>query len=165
MKDIADIVREQTALYRHYDAEGKLLYVGVSLSPAARTYQHSKSAHWFRDISRIDVEWHDDREKAMCAERLAIRKENPAYNICLNNVCSPDVSKRNWGIIPVLRNVSISEWLSIQGLKAEYLATAVGAHKAQVYRWASGHSKPRVDVAFRIEDATGGAVPARAWVE
>ena len=45
------------------------------------------------------------------------------------------------------------------------LATLVGAHKAQVYRWASGHSKPRVDVAFRIEDATGGAVPARAWVD
>jgi len=165
MKDIADIVREQTALYRHYDAEGKLLYVGVSLSPAARTYQHSKSAHWFRDISRIDVEWHDDREKALDAERIAIKGERPEHNICMNAVPECEKIFREWGIIPILRTVSLSEYIAAQGISSRAFAQSVGLSSAGLHGLLHGRNIPSLPVAFRIEDATGGAVPARAWVE
>ena len=57
----------------------------------------------------------------------------------------------------------LTEYLKVHSAMA--LADMIGAHKAQVYRWASGQSKPRVDVAIRIEDATNGAVPVRAWVQ
>ena len=45
------------------------------------------------------------------------------------------------------------------------LATACGISRQYLWKLAKGDSLPRVDVAFRIEDATGGAVPARAWVD
>lgn len=45
------------------------------------------------------------------------------------------------------------------------LAAQIGAHKAQVYRWAKGESKPRVDVAIRLARVTNGAVPVEAWGE
>ena len=45
------------------------------------------------------------------------------------------------------------------------LADEIGVHKTQVYRWKKGQSRPDLVQAFRLEDATGGAVPARAWVE
>jgi len=71
----------KTALYRHFDADGMLLYLGISLNSVARTAQHRACAHWFRDIARIAIEWHDTREAAEGAERAAIRNERPMHNV------------------------------------------------------------------------------------
>ena len=78
--DGAAEVKERTALYRHFDAYGDLLYVGISLSAVARLAQH-KSAPWFQDITDIKVEWFDDREDAEIAEIQAIRTEFPEHNV------------------------------------------------------------------------------------
>lgn len=67
-------------LYRHFDAAGNLLYVGISLSTVDRLGQHACNAHWFQRISRIDVEKFGTRQEAEAAEREAIRKERPLYN-------------------------------------------------------------------------------------
>ena len=69
-----------TCLYRHFDAEGKLLYVGISLNAVARLYQHSLGARWFRSIARIEVEWHPCRRSAIAAEIGAIQAERPLHN-------------------------------------------------------------------------------------
>jgi hypothetical protein len=70
-----------TALYRHFDGEGRLLYVGISLSPTYRLSQHRVSSSWFVRISRISVEWFHNRDTALEAERRAIKAEKPEYNI------------------------------------------------------------------------------------
>lgn len=70
-----------TALYRHFDDEGRLLYVGISLSPTYRLSQHRVSSAWFVRISRVEVEWFDDRGSAMAAEKHAIKSEKPEYNV------------------------------------------------------------------------------------
>jgi hypothetical protein len=54
-----------TALYRHFDDEGRLLYVGISLSPTYRLSQHRVSSSWFVRISRISVEWFHNRDTAL----------------------------------------------------------------------------------------------------
>lgn len=69
-----------TALYRHFDATGRLLYVGIALSPASRTSQHRRTASWFSQVIRIEIEWFVSREGAELAEREAIRTERPLYN-------------------------------------------------------------------------------------
>lgn len=68
-------------LYRHYDSEDNLLYVGVSLSAVHRLSQHKKSAHWFSDIRRVEIETFDSREAVLDAERTAIYSENPLHNL------------------------------------------------------------------------------------
>lgn len=71
----------KTALYRHFDAAGALLYVGISLSVVQRLQQHKRAAGWFGEIARVDVQWHPTREAALAAERAAICAEGPSWNV------------------------------------------------------------------------------------
>jgi hypothetical protein len=71
---------ERTALYRFFDADDELLYVGISRDPAERWKQH-RDKPWWRDVAMRVVEWHDDRPSAERAERKAIQTEGPRYNV------------------------------------------------------------------------------------
>jgi hypothetical protein len=72
---------DRTALYRHFNANGDLLYVGISLCAIYRLEQHRMKAPWFPSIAKVDIEWFDTRELARDAEIEAIRSENPRHNI------------------------------------------------------------------------------------
>lgn len=85
----------KTCLYRHFDSSGRLLYVGISLNSIKRLQQHFANAEWFKDISRIEIEWHPTRIEAMAAEAIAIAKENPVFNIVRPKQAS------NWRPVPV----------------------------------------------------------------
>lgn len=71
----------KTALYRHFDADGALLYVGISNSAFKRLDQHKAASHWAMDIARVEMKWFETREEAISAEREAIRNESPRHNI------------------------------------------------------------------------------------
>lgn len=71
----------RTALYRHFGADGVLLYVGISLNAIARQAAHAMQAHWHQDIARISIEWFESREAALAEELRAIRSEKPRHNI------------------------------------------------------------------------------------
>lgn len=70
---------ERTALYRLYDADGRLLYVGIAQDPEKRWSQHSrtKRATWWPLVARKTVEWFPNREAADAAETIAINNEKP----------------------------------------------------------------------------------------
>jgi hypothetical protein len=71
---------ETTTLYRHFDASGALLYVGVSLSSLDRLADH-RGSRWHSDIATVTLEHFSNREAALDAECDAIKSENPKYNI------------------------------------------------------------------------------------
>jgi hypothetical protein len=66
-----DLVR--TALYRHFDKDGNLLYVGVSLNAIERTISHRDKSPWYQDIARIEIEWH-----TVLVRRPIITKSEPS---------------------------------------------------------------------------------------
>lgn len=68
------------ALYRHWDANGCLLYVGISINPFNRTQDHRHTSGWFYDVATITVEFFETTREAMKAELVAIRKERPKHN-------------------------------------------------------------------------------------
>lgn len=68
-------------LYRHFDREGALLYVGVSLSAIQRLGQHADHSHWYSSIARVEIENFETREEVLAAERKAIVQENPRHNL------------------------------------------------------------------------------------
>lgn len=68
------------ALYRHYDAGGVLLYVGISEGLMDRTIRHARTSDWARFAERAEADWHGSRELAAAAERRAIRDEVPVFN-------------------------------------------------------------------------------------
>lgn len=72
---------EETDLYRYYDANSQLLYVGISLSTLARATQHRSSSGWWTLIARMERTVYANRRIALQAEREAIKTENPIYNI------------------------------------------------------------------------------------
>ena len=67
-------------LYRHWDKEDKLLYVGISLHAVARLIGHRKEAEWFDSIAKITIEQHATKEDAERAEVTAIKAERPIWN-------------------------------------------------------------------------------------
>ena len=68
-------------LYRHFDTDGKLLYVGISINAAmSRLATHRTNSEWFDQIAAVSIERFDSKEKALGAERLAIKSERPAFN-------------------------------------------------------------------------------------
>lgn len=69
-------------VYRHFDANGALLYVGMGWSTLARLMRgHRKQSHWFDQIARIEIERFPTREAAYKAEWDAIVKEKPRHNL------------------------------------------------------------------------------------
>lgn len=86
-------------MYRHWDADGRLLYVGISLSAISRLAQHSASSHWSGDIARVTIENFETREAALAAERVAVQSENPLHNIMLrkpDDVKTEKVKQMHW---------------------------------------------------------------------
>lgn len=70
-----------TTLYRLRDADGALLYVGISQSAMRRLGEHAASKSWWDEVARVDVEHFATRAEAVAAEWRAIGDENPRHNI------------------------------------------------------------------------------------
>jgi hypothetical protein len=71
---------ERHALYRHYDAGGSLLYVGISVNLGSRTRDHRRAAPWVQFVDRTVSTWFPTRQEALEAERSAIQNELPLFN-------------------------------------------------------------------------------------
>jgi hypothetical protein len=83
---------QQNALYRAFNSEGDLLYVGISLSPLTRIRQHRQTKDWWTEIANITIESFPDRSSASHAEVLAIQEERPRYNV-VHNVSGKPTSR------------------------------------------------------------------------
>ena len=70
-----------TALYRFFDAEGRLLYVGITFAIGQRWRAHAKEKAWWPQVARKEVEWKPNRYRAWVAEIAAIKAEKPMYNV------------------------------------------------------------------------------------
>lgn len=70
-----------TWLYRYFDMEGSLLYVGISKHPAIRDEQHWwKQTRWRETAATMRLDLFPSRHEAEYAEKLAIHIENPFGN-------------------------------------------------------------------------------------
>jgi predicted GIY-YIG superfamily endonuclease len=96
----------EAALYRYFDKNDRLLYVGVSKSASARLTQHIGVSHWAYQITRVNIEKHLNRAAARAAELQAIKmktrctKSKVAATECLRDARRADSTledlKRDW---------------------------------------------------------------------
>jgi excinuclease UvrABC nuclease subunit len=69
-----------TCLYRYFDADGNLLYVGMASNPLSRLTTHAASKPWWHELASAKVEHFETRIEAERAETEAIERERPRYN-------------------------------------------------------------------------------------
>lgn len=69
-----------TNVYRCFDVDGVLLYVGISVNVIARIGEHRKSKLWWPAVETMTIEHHSTRKRAAIAERDAIQAEHPLHN-------------------------------------------------------------------------------------
>jgi len=72
---------QKTILYRYFDSEDRLLYVGITGDNTKRQSQHRRNSFWFGEIATANFEHYETREEALEAETLAIQNEKPMHNI------------------------------------------------------------------------------------
>jgi predicted GIY-YIG superfamily endonuclease len=78
------------AVYRLYDAEGTLLYIGSAYDPDDRWEEHQKKP-WAAEVAKRVERWYPDRNAAYVAETAAIKSELPRHNITNNPAAPPRV--------------------------------------------------------------------------
>jgi hypothetical protein len=85
MTTYADRMNTPHALYRLYDKTGVLLYLGCSMVPFHRIWNHLVGQPWRFEIVRIELEWRSDWLAGRQAEMAAINIEVPRYNKLIHN--------------------------------------------------------------------------------
>lgn len=73
--------RGRTGLYRLFDAEADLLYIGIGETPSERLRCHTSMKEWWDRVVRAEVVWLPTRVEAEVAELKAIADEKPRYNV------------------------------------------------------------------------------------
>lgn len=69
-----------TCLYRAFIGD-ELAYVGVTCNLLGRFSKHNHQKPWWRRVTWIQTEWYETRAEAFEAEKDAIARENPRYNV------------------------------------------------------------------------------------
>lgn len=119
---------ERVALYRHYDADGELLYIGVSKDPEARWVAHRGNQEpWIHQASQRVDEWYDSRPEAIAAEEAAIRNERPPFN-----------GKHNYDDVAF----DPSTWPQVDGSERATAVADLIRQEIITGRWPVGHRIP-----------------------
>lgn len=80
----APLDRRPHAPYRFYDAAGELLYVGITASLPSRLGGHRSDKPWWTEVANVRVEHFADRASVLQAEKSAIARERPRWNVAHN---------------------------------------------------------------------------------
>lgn len=67
-------------LYRHFDKDKQLLYIGRSNSVFVRLSAHQASSLWAAESVMMAMEYYPTHESLVIAEKLAIEAEDPLHN-------------------------------------------------------------------------------------
>lgn len=70
----------RTAVYRLYDRNQRLLYVGIAHDTKKRWRQHARDKDWWKQVHWYTAAWHNSRLGAAIEEYCAFRYENPIHN-------------------------------------------------------------------------------------
>ena len=93
------------AVYRLYDAEGTLLYIGIAWNLPQRMWGHAAEKPWWPDTARKTMAWYASEMEARTAEAIAIDIEKPLHNQVTPAVGSsvpPHGQRSGWNKTPLV---------------------------------------------------------------
>jgi hypothetical protein len=77
---MSDVTPDPTSVYKYYDQNNLLLYVGITRRGVVRNREHNASKEWWQFVVRQDVEHYPHRLAAEERERHLIRAFRPPFN-------------------------------------------------------------------------------------
>jgi hypothetical protein len=133
-----------TAVYRIFDADERLLYVGITCNLKARLSNHHACKPWWPDARSAAIEWCADRRIALHQEACAIPGENPRYNITRPYPRRPLPIREHPGTFRDRFGGDESEPTSLAGLAVRGWARPVEPDEFAETRamWTSWHADP-----------------------
>ncbi len=131
-------------LYRYFNAEGKLLYIGISQSSLNRHQSHCSQAKWTEQIAKITINKFSTRKEALVAEKLAIQTENPLYNVKHN----PNLVVKAYLTVEELRVAIFYEYIS----PYQYKFYMDIRSKRSIYKLSDKQESFRLAIEKQIED-------------
>lgn len=134
--------KRMTTLYRLFDADGALLYIGIAGNPGRRFGQHGTNKTWWSQVATITLEHHPTRDAADAAERAAILAEQPLHNVAHHPVRVVGVVRRNGPYPTIVEAMTIDDVAEYTGTKR---ATIAHFHK----QGQGGLPKPKAILAGR----------------
>jgi len=69
-----------TSVYRYFDQNEFLIYVGITKRGSTRNREHNSRADWWPFVARQDVKHFDTREEAAALEKALILRYRPPFN-------------------------------------------------------------------------------------
>jgi predicted GIY-YIG superfamily endonuclease len=130
-------------VYRCYNAEGVLLYVGVTDDIRQRITHHRTNAPWFGGVSRLGCEVYTERDAAYAREGALIREALPPGNRLITGVGR---RSRDRGLVPVHAALTppMHSWLRARA-EAEGCSVTEALVRAleSVWQVESGYTAPR----------------------
>jgi hypothetical protein len=116
--DLGGYEGRPSTLYRYFDADGRLLYVGITHQQHLRFQQHSLMASWWHLAQTCTLEHHPNRISAMRAETQAIINERPLYNRTGRRVFPTDLT------LPIWKTMTWRPWSEVMPDLIHVLARA-----------------------------------------
>lgn len=144
-----NLLETPTAVYRCYDADGRLLYVGMSINPQGRLASHRLYAPWFPRMVRFTAQWFPDRATARAEELRVMRAESSLHNqegltMPALGLVSPDhtywaleavrLRRQKWSIKDIAETLGTSRGRVTTILKMHHLAGAGWRHHRRPMR-------------------------------
>lgn len=144
------------AVYRMFDADGQLLYIGQSNQPWVRPMQKLGEADWPLKIANIAVRWFPTREEAMAEEERLIKKLMPPFNVQHN----PKVKAKR---PPSYGGLVLARWLERRCMTADEFAAMAQIAPVTVHGLLTKNTYPISRTSRAIESATDGEIPDVVW--
>jgi predicted GIY-YIG superfamily endonuclease len=116
-----------TTLYRFFNSQNDLLYVGISMNFASRIRSHKSERDWFTQIASITLEHYETREDAVEAEKQAITQECPRHNVAHNQAraetLSVDALKTDYHCAHIFANalMQVSDAIGLRSISVEVI--------------------------------------------
>lgn len=84
VEDVTPLPPRQTWLYRMFNDDGELLYIGITKNRYQRWRDHEKSKPWISEATTWKWEVIDPQADPLEVEKRAIKSERPRYNVVHN---------------------------------------------------------------------------------
>lgn len=143
--------RHDYSLYRMYDQDECLLYIGVSSRVMTRLGEHWHTKSWVPEISKITIEKYKTRSALEDAESIAIRLEKPKHNIAMSKFVerpSVIIRKRRQRLF---FSTALSNYVNSTGKTWFDCAYELGVHHTAISRWKNAKFCPGPKMLKKIE--------------